>query len=235
MPSYEQLAKARGVVQGLDALVTNFQNIRQAKKELETKDQKDKMELKIRGMQLKQLEADLDPETLSLEQEKLKADVSAQKVQNQLNAVKIREVETKIRKDIETQKTMEMFRERFSRGEETEIPPGMSISSTGAWTMTGQAEEDPFKGATKYKKEQAQKSILGEYLKVQEEEQGLQKSAVGYAKDFFVKPKATEVLKRYGKTTDDVFNWAKENYPDMARAAFPGRMAMEKEPRGAVR
>jgi len=233
MPKFGKEYIYAGLVEGLDKAVTNYINIQQASKELETQDEKDKLDLKIRGLQLKKAEHDLDPDVLAAEQEKLKAATQAQKVQNQLNSIKIKGEERKIRKDIEATKNIMLFRNKFMRGEETELPAGVSYSSSGAFSVSGRAPEDPLKGVTKFKKAEAQKAIIKGFIKEQEDTQGIQKSAVGAAKDFFVKPKATELLERYGKTKDDVYDWAKTNSPDLARVAFPGRALLETK-RGVV-
>ena len=234
-----------GIVEGLDKAVDNFQNIRQARAQEEERKKKADIDFKISKLKLQQVEAELDPDVLEARQTELKLKNQALKVTNQLNVTKIKEAETKAKQDVRDKyreglifNTMirPAIAESTRTGRPLEIPPGLEWKA-GDVTVKGPTEKSAFGGEISEKERtSAIGQLISGYAKsiatpeLAQQESLLDKLPLGtsskyaYAKEIAggkIKGKLGSVLGNLGITKDELFDWAMNKNPDLARAAFP--------------
>ena len=101
MDNLQALSIGAGIAEGVEKASTNIFNIMVAKDALLREDEEWKLDKKIKELTLKKAEKDLDPHTIKLEQDKLKAEVQAQNSSHKLNLIKANEALTKSKLELE--------------------------------------------------------------------------------------------------------------------------------------
>lgn len=123
----QAIAAMTGLAEGINKGVENFLTIQKVKQELDQRKKTFEIDTRIKGLELKKLEQELDPSVFREKQEQFKLETKAKKANLELTQRTIEAKESEIKRQTQKQSAELNLMDRMARGEEINLAPGIKF------------------------------------------------------------------------------------------------------------